>query len=50
MCVCVCVCVGVGVGEWGGDVSNFSSHKNGGVGKIGAVVLKKSGITYFHTN
>ena len=31
--------------------SNFS-HKNGGVGKIGGVVLKKRGwgIIYFHTN
>ena len=32
------------------DVSDFSSHKNGGIGKIGEVVLKRSGITYFHTN
>ena len=37
------------VGELG-DMSDFSSHKNGGVGKIGAVVLKRSGITYFYTN
>ena len=27
-----------------------SSHKNGGVGKTGGVVLKNEGITYFHTN
>ena len=29
--------------------SDFS-HKNGGIGKIGGVVFKKEGITYFHTN
>ena len=46
VCVCVCVCGWVGVA----DVSDFSSHKNGEIGKIGEVVLKRSGITYFHTN
>ena len=32
--------VGVGVSGWVGfaDVSDFSSHKNGGIGKIGGVV------------
>ena len=40
---------------WGGGgvlergVSDFC-HKNGRVGKIGGVVSKKEGITYFHTN
>ena len=33
----------------GGGGSDFS-HKNGGVGKIGWVVFKKGGATYFHTN
>ena len=47
-------------GEPGGGVSfqNFQkrrggsdfSHKNGGVSKIGVVVLKKGVIAYFHTN
>ena len=26
------------------------SHKNGGVGKIGGIVFKKGGVTYFHTS
>ena len=26
------------------------SHKNGGVGKTGGIVLKKGGVTYFHTS
>ena len=38
---------GGGVLERG--VSDFC-HKNGRVGKIGGVVSKKEGITYFHTN
>ena len=36
----------------GGD-SDFYSHKNGGVGKIGGVVLKsvwEGHMTYFYTN
>ena len=27
-----------------------TSPKNGGIGKIGGVVIKKGVITYFHTN
>ena len=48
----MCVGVGVGASGWVGvaDVSDFSSHKNGGIGKIGGVVLRRSGISYFHTN
>ena len=44
-------------GEGGGEFSKFSekkrggsdfSDKNGGVGKIGVIVLKKGSITYFY--
>ena len=33
---------------WKKEGSDFS-HKKGGVGKIGGTILKKEGITYFHT-
>ena len=33
-----------------GEGSNFSSHENEGVGKIGVVDLKKRSFTYFHAN
>ena len=33
-----------------GEGSEFSSHKNGGVGKIGEVVLKNGGYHLYSTN
>ena len=32
------------------DTKKEGGGQNGGVGKIGKVVLQKGGITYFHTN